>query len=222
MRQHQIEQNWRAAELRSPKVSLHFSMFTHYVAPDIRLPVKKNLMLVLVYEYGNFLCWKMCYLKQNNFNIITRIVEFSWSFCEDMMITWSPVWSSVALVLSVALMTTHSKSGRSSQARYNTDSMFMSLTSITGILSEWVLFYSSVLTDLGGSHRRGVVFPDGGQHHHQRLNRQNSQGVECRHRPVCKYIVRTHLYSQVYAPPQKHVSRWQLLQQLMLLKTLTI
>lgn len=56
MRQHQIEQNWRAAELRSPKVSLHFIMFTHYVAADIRLPVKKNLMLVLVYEYGNFLC----------------------------------------------------------------------------------------------------------------------------------------------------------------------
>lgn len=64
----------------------------------------------------------------------------------------------------------------------------------------------SVLKDLGGTHRRGMVLSDGRQHHHKWLNRPDTQGVERGHGAVYQHTVWPYLHGQVYAPPQKYVS----------------
>ena len=62
--------------------------------------------------------------------------------------------------------------------------------------------------DAGGSHWRGLVQPDGEQHHCQRQHGPHSQGVERRERDLRAHVVRAHFHSEVYASPRNKSCLW--------------
>lgn len=62
-----------------------------------------------------------------------------------------------------------------------------------------------VFADVSRTHGRRLVVSDARQHHHQRLDRSNSESVERRDGGVYSHAVRTHVHRALHAPARKKV-----------------
>lgn len=77
--------------------------------------------------------------------------------------------------------------------------------------SEWSsyqlgsFFFSAVFADISGPHRWSLVVSNEGQHHHQRLHRPNSEGVERGDGGLYPHTVRPYLNCALHAPPWEKV-----------------
>lgn len=63
------------------------------------------------------------------------------------------------------------------------------------------LWLFSVSAHVGGPHGRRLVIPDERQHHHQRLHRSHTQGLERGDRRMYPHPLRAYLNRALHAPP---------------------